>query len=152
MLQGYSNPSSFSPSSFSSSPCLARSKTTMGRQWVQQRANTPLLRLRMRESQRTEGSRRGGKEDRGRGGTADGEGESGENGGTAGQKDEKNDWASELDRRGTFGFIAPLIPDTFGRHTGHVRYTRAGPTYSKTCFLSSNPLVCYFSVKKGIKS
>ena len=68
----------------------------------------------MRESQRTEGSRRGGKEDRGRGGTADGEGESGENGGTAGQKDEKNDWASELDRRGTFGFIAPLIPDTSG--------------------------------------
>ena len=35
-------------------------------------------------------------------------------------------------------------------HTGHVRYTRAGPSYSKKCFLSSNPLFCYFSVQKGI--
>ena len=102
------------PSPLLPSPCLARSKTTKGRQRVQQRANTPLLRLRMRESQWIEGSRRGGKEERGRVGTADREGECGESGGAAGQKDEKNDWASELDRRGTFGFIAPLIPDTSG--------------------------------------
>ena len=35
-------------------------------------------------------------------------------------------------------------------HTGHVRYTRAGPNYFKRCFLSSNPLLCYFLVQKGI--
>ena len=35
-------------------------------------------------------------------------------------------------------------------HTGHIRYTRAGPSYSKKCFLSSNPLLCYFWVQKGI--
>ena len=33
-------------------------------------------------------------------------------------------------------------------HTGHVRYTRASPNNSKKCFLSSNPLFCYFLVQK----
>ena len=75
---------------------------------------SPLLRQWMRESRRTEGSRRGGKEERGRGGTTDGEGKCGESGGAARQRDEKKDWASELVRSGTLGFISPLIPDTFG--------------------------------------
>ena len=68
----------------------------------------------MRETQRTEGSWRGGKEERGRGGTADSEGECGESGGAATQRDEKKDWATELARRGTLGFIVPLIPNTSG--------------------------------------
>ena len=57
-----------------------------------------------------------------------------------------------LGRRGTSIFIVPLIPDTSGRHTGHVRYTRAGPTYSKGCLLSSNPFLRCYSVQKGIWS
>ena len=102
------------PSPLLPSPCLARTKTIMGWQWVQQRANTPLLRQWMRESRRTEGSRRGGKEERGRGGTTDGEGKCGESGGAARQRDEKKDWATELGQRGTLGYIVSLIPDTSG--------------------------------------
>ena len=46
-----------------------------------------------------------------------------------------------LGRRDTLSFYSPA-------HTGHVRYTRSGPIYSKMCFLSSNPLFYYFLVQK----
>ena len=45
---------------------------------------------------------------------ADGEGKCGESGSAARQRDEKKDWATELGRRGTLGFIVSLIPDTSG--------------------------------------
>ena len=45
---------------------------------------------------------------------ADGEGKCGESGGAARQRDEKKDWATELGRRGTLGYIVSLMPDTSG--------------------------------------
>ena len=61
----------------------------------------------------------------------------------------ETDWSGP---KGYFCFYSPAHTGHVRYHTGHVRYTWAGPNYSKMCFLSSNPLFCYFLVQKGIWS
>ena len=55
-----------------------------------------------------------------------------------------------LGRRGTCHFITPLIPNTSGMHTGHVRYLRAGCSFSKFHSLNSNPLLYHFLIQKHV--